>query len=90
VIDIAGHEARPAGRRIALMHQEFELLRFRGRVFTRETLLERAWGDREVGGTRTVDIHVRRIRCKLGERDRLSRQYATLAARCEAKVQATV
>lgn len=71
VIDIAGYEARLAGRRIELTHQEFELLRFlgqhRGRVFTREALLERAWGYRYVGGTRTVDIHVRRVRSKLGE-----------------------
>lgn len=71
VIDIAGYEARLAGRRIELTHQEFELLRFlgqhRGRVFTREALLERAWGYRYVGGTRTVDIHVRRVRSKLGD-----------------------
>jgi DNA-binding response OmpR family regulator len=71
VIDIAGYEARLAGRRIELTHQEFELLRFlgqhRGRVFTREALLERAWGYRYAGGTRTVDIHVRRVRSKLGD-----------------------
>ena len=71
VIDIAGYEVRIAGRRIDLTHQEFELLRFlgqhRGRVFTREALLERAWGYRYAGGTRTVDIHVRRVRSKLGE-----------------------
>ena len=71
VIDIAGYEARLAGRRIELTHQDFELLRFlaqhRGRVFTREALLERAWGYRYVGGTRTVDIHVRRVRSKLGD-----------------------
>ncbi len=71
LIDIAGHEVRIAGRRIELTHQEFELLRYlgqhRGRVFTREALLERAWGYRYAGGTRTVDIHVRRVRSKLGE-----------------------
>jgi DNA-binding response OmpR family regulator len=71
VIDIAGYEVRLGGRRIELTHQEFELLRFlaqhRGRVFTREALLERAWGYRYAGGTRTVDIHVRRVRAKLGE-----------------------
>jgi DNA-binding response OmpR family regulator len=70
VIDIAGYEARVAGRRIDLTHQEFELLRFlaqhRGRVFTRQALLERAWGYQYAGGTRTVDIHVRRVRSKLG------------------------
>jgi DNA-binding response OmpR family regulator len=71
VIDIPGYEARLGGRRIELTHQEFELLRFlgqhRGRVFTREALLERAWGYRYAGGTRTVDIHVRRVRAKLGD-----------------------
>jgi DNA-binding response OmpR family regulator len=70
VIDIAGYEAKIAGRRIDLTHQEFELLRFlaqhRGRVFTRPALLERAWGYQYAGGTRTVDIHVRRVRSKLG------------------------
>ena len=70
VIDIAGHEARLGGRRLALTHQEFELLRFlaqhRGRAFTRDQLLERVWGYRYEGGTRTVDIHVRRVRAKLG------------------------
>jgi DNA-binding response OmpR family regulator len=70
VIDIAGYEARISGRRLDLTHQEFELLRFlaqhRGRVFTRQALLERAWGYAYAGGTRTVDIHVRRVRSKLG------------------------
>jgi DNA-binding response OmpR family regulator len=70
VIDIAGYEVHIAGRRIDLTHQEFELLRFlaqhRGRVFTRQALLERAWGYQYAGGTRTVDIHVRRVRSKLG------------------------
>jgi DNA-binding response OmpR family regulator len=70
VIDIAGYETRIGGRRVELTHQEFELLRFlshhRGRAFTRAALLERAWGYQYAGGTRTVDIHVRRLRSKLG------------------------
>jgi DNA-binding response OmpR family regulator len=70
VIDVAGYEARLGGRRLELTHQEFELLRFlaqhRGRVFTRDQLLERVWGYQYGGGTRTVDIHVRRVRAKLG------------------------
>ena len=70
VIDVAGHEARERGRRVPLTHQEFELLRFlaqhRGKVFTREQLLTRVWGYKYAGGTRTVDIHVRRLRAKLG------------------------
>lgn len=70
VIDIAGHEVHLSGRRIEFTHQEFELLRFladnRGRVYSREQLLQTVWGYAYVGGTRTVDIHVRRLRAKLG------------------------
>jgi DNA-binding response OmpR family regulator len=70
VIDVAGYEARLGGRRLEFTHQEFELLRFlaqhRGRVFSRDQLLERVWGYQYGGGTRTVDIHVRRVRAKLG------------------------
>jgi DNA-binding response OmpR family regulator len=69
-IDVAGYEARVRGRKIELTHQEFELLRFlaqhRGRVFSRDQLLERVWGYSYGGGTRTVDIHVRRVRAKMG------------------------
>lgn len=70
VIDVAGYEAQYHGRRLDLTHQEFELLRFlaqhRGRVFTRDQLLQKVWGYDYAGSTRTVDIHVRRIRAKLG------------------------
>jgi len=70
VIDIAGYEAHLRGRRLDFTHQEFELLRFlaqnRGKVFTREQLLQKVWGYRYYGGSRTVDIHVRRVRAKLG------------------------
>lgn len=70
LIDVAGYEARVRGRRLELTHQEFELLRFlaqnRGRVWTREQLLSKVWGYRYYGGSRTVDIHIRRLRAKLG------------------------
>ena len=70
VIDVAGYEARLRGRKLQLTHQEFELLRFfaqnRGKVFTREQLLQKVWGYQYYGGSRTVDIHVRRVRAKLG------------------------
>jgi DNA-binding response OmpR family regulator len=70
VIDLAGYEARLGGRKLDFTHQEFELLRFlaqnRGRVYTREQLLQKVWGYEYAGGTRTVDIHVRRVRAKLG------------------------
>lgn len=70
VIDVAGYEAKLGGRRLELTHQEFELLRFlaqnRGKVYTREQLLKKVWGYQYYGGSRTVDIHVRRLRAKLG------------------------
>ncbi len=70
VIDVAGHEAWVDGRAVVLTQQEFALLRFlsshRGRVFSRQQLLDRVWGVDYYGGSRTVDIHVRRLRMKLG------------------------
>ena len=69
-IDLAGHEVTVDGRPVSLTHQEFALLKFlsqnRGRVFSREQLLNRVWGVNYYGGSRTVDIHVRRLRMKLG------------------------
>ena len=69
-IDLAGYEAHLRDRKLELTHQEFELMKFlaqhRGRVWTREQLLSKVWGYRYFGGTRTVDIHVRRLRAKLG------------------------
>ena len=71
VIDRAAHEVLVDGRTILLTAKEFALLAFlaqnRGRVFSRETLLARVWGGRYEGGPRTVDIHVRRLRMKLGD-----------------------
>jgi DNA-binding response OmpR family regulator len=70
VIDVAAHEVTVAGRPVELTQQEFSLLRFlaehRGRVFSRDQLLGRVWGVDYYGGSRTVDIHVRRLRMKLG------------------------
>ena len=70
VIDSVAVEASFRGRALKLPRQEFQLLKFLaerpGRVFTREQLLSRVWGYRYAGGTRTVDIHVRRLRAKLG------------------------
>ena len=71
VIDRAAHEVLVDGRSVVLTAKEFALLAFlaqnRGRVFSRETLLARVWGARYEGGPRTVDIHVRRLRMKLGD-----------------------
>lgn len=69
-IDLAAHEVTVDSRRIQLTQQEFALLRFlcqhRGRVFSRQQLLERVWGVDYYGSSRTVDIHIRRLRMKLG------------------------
>lgn len=71
VVDRAAHDVLVDGRAIVLTAKEFALLAFlaqnRGRVFSRETLLARVWGARYEGGARTVDIHVRRLRMKLGD-----------------------
>jgi DNA-binding response OmpR family regulator len=71
VIDRAAHEVTLDGRRVALTAKEFALLAYlaanRGRVFSRDVLLARVWGARYEGGARTVDIHVRRLRAKLGD-----------------------
>jgi DNA-binding response OmpR family regulator len=69
-IDEAGYTARLRGRVLDLTFKEFELLRYLaqhpGRVFTRQQLLQDVWGYDYFGGTRTVDVHVRRLRAKLG------------------------
>ena len=65
------YEAAIDGRTIDLTYMEYELLKFLashpGKVFTREILLNRVWGYEYYGGARTVDVHVRRLRAKLGE-----------------------
>lgn len=69
LIDLAGCEVFLRGRRLDLTFREYELLKFlatsRGRVFTRDVLLDRVWGYDYFGGDRTVDVHVRRLRSKL-------------------------
>jgi len=69
-IDPDTYTARLRGRPLDLTYKEFELLRFLaqhpGRVFTRGQLLQEVWGYDYFGGTRTVDVHVRRLRAKLG------------------------
>jgi DNA-binding response OmpR family regulator len=69
-IDEATYTARLRGRALDLTFKEFELLKYLaqhpGRVFTRAQLLQEVWGYDYFGGTRTVDVHVRRLRAKLG------------------------
>ncbi|CAN5406643.1 two-component system response regulator GlnR [soil metagenome] len=75
VIDEASYSAKVHGRPLDLTFKEFELLRFLAthpsRVFTREQLLSEVWGYDYFGGTRTVDVHVRRLRAKLGDQESL-------------------
>jgi DNA-binding response OmpR family regulator len=70
-INLATYQAAVAGRVLDLTYMEYELLRFLAshptKVFTRETLLSRVWGYEYYGGARTVDVHIRRLRAKLGE-----------------------
>ena len=70
VVDDATYTAKIGGRALDLTFKEFELLKFLaqhpGRVFSRQQLLQEVWGYDYFGGTRTVDVHVRRLRAKLG------------------------
>jgi DNA-binding response OmpR family regulator len=70
VVDEATYTAKLGRRVLDLTFKEFELLKYLvqhpGRVFTREQLLQEVWGYDYFGGTRTVDVHVRRLRAKLG------------------------
>ncbi|GAB2974111.1 response regulator transcription factor [Nocardioides montaniterrae] len=70
VVDDATYTAKVGGRVLDLTFKEFELLKYLaqhpGRVFSRQQLLQEVWGYDYFGGTRTVDVHVRRLRAKLG------------------------
>ncbi len=70
-LNLETYQAVLAGRPLDLTFMEYELLRFLaghpGKVFTREVLLSRVWGYEYYGGARTVDVHIRRLRAKLGE-----------------------
>lgn len=74
-IDEASYSAKVHGKPLDLTYKEFQLLHFLAahpsRVFTREQLLSEVWGYDYFGGTRTVDVHVRRLRAKLGDLDQL-------------------
>ncbi len=70
LINESSYTATVRGRVLDLTYKEFELLKYLsqhpGRVFTRQQLLQEVWGYDYFGGTRTVDVHVRRLRAKLG------------------------
>lgn len=69
-LDVDRYEVSLNGELLELTYKEFELLKFlathTGRVFSRDQLLNQVWGYDFIGGTRTVDVHVRRLRAKLG------------------------
>ena len=73
VIYLARYEVRVKGEAVELTFKECELLKYlathRGRAFNRESLLNIIWGYDYYGGTRTVDVHIRRIRAKIGDED---------------------
>jgi len=70
-LDLARHELTVRGGEVALPRKEWELLELlmdnAGRVLTRETLLDRVWGHDYVGDTKTLDVHIRRLRAKIEE-----------------------
>ena len=70
-LDPAGHTVTADGRRVTLTLKEYELLHLLmanpGRAFDRETLLQKIWDTDYVGETRTVDVHIRSLRAKLGD-----------------------
>ena len=70
-IDVGNYEAFRNGEKLSLTLKEFELLKLlvisRGKVLTRDYLLDRIWGYEFYGETRTVDVHIRHIRQKLGD-----------------------
>ena len=72
-IDVAKCEVVFRGRLVELTFREYELLKFlagnRGKVFSRDALLDKVWGYDFYGGDRTVDVHIRRLRSKLDESD---------------------
>jgi DNA-binding response OmpR family regulator len=74
-IDEQSYSAKLRGSPLDLTYKEFQLLHFLAthpsRVFTREQLLSEVWGYDYFGGTRTVDVHVRRLRAKLGEQEHI-------------------
>jgi DNA-binding response OmpR family regulator len=78
VLNLETYQATIARQPLDLTYMEYELLKFLaqnpGKVFTREILLSRVWGYEYYGGARTVDVHIRRLRAKLGE------EYAGLIA----------
>ena len=70
-MDVENHEVRVLGEDVELTKKEFAILRLflqnRGKVFNRETLMHEVWGEEFIGESRTVDMHIKTLRQKLGE-----------------------
>ena len=81
-LDPARHEVRLRGEEVTLPLKEFDLLEIlldnAGRVLTRETLIDRVWGSNYVGDTKTLDVHVKRLRAKLEDDPSNPRRIVTI------------
>lgn len=82
VIDVEKHEAIKNGEKLDLTLKEFELLHLlvlnKGKVLTRDSLLDRVWGYEYIGETRTVDVHIRHLRQKIEDDDKNPRYIETI------------
>ena len=89
-LDADAHTVTAGGQRVTLTYKEFELLRLfmahPGTAFTREQLMERVWGTDYCGETRTVDMHIRTLRQKLGEYGEMIETVRGVGYRLEAQV----
>lgn len=92
-IDEDAYQASVAGEPLDLTYTEFELLRYlvqhQGKVLTREVLLSQVWGYDYFGGTRTVDVHIRRLRAKLGQYDQFIGTVRNVGYRLAARWEGT-
>ena len=81
-LDPERHEVTVRGDAVALPLKEFELLEIllanAGRVLTRETLIDRVWGPHYVGDTKTLDVHIKRLRSKVEENPSVPRRITTI------------
>ena len=84
-LDFSSYQAWLAGEELVLTPKEFELLKLLvtspGRAFSRDELLERIWGYEYYGDTRTVDVHIRHLRVKLGASKDLAERIETVRGR---------
>lgn len=87
VINFDSYEVTIDGMPLDLTFKEYELLKclvsHRGRVYTRDQLLHIVWGYDYYGGTRTVDVHIRRLRAKLGQHESLIETVRNVGYRCK-------